>query len=67
MSREEAYAFVQSGAATAWDEERSFRGLVKGDAEVRDRIGDRIDELFDPARALRNLDVVFDRLEKVPV
>jgi hypothetical protein len=34
---------------------------------VRARIGDRLDELFDPARALRNLDVVFDRLEKVEV
>jgi adenylosuccinate lyase len=65
MSREDAYAFVQSGAATAWDVDGSFREWVEGDAEVRDRIGDRLDELFDPTRALRNLDVVFDRLEKV--
>jgi hypothetical protein len=34
---------------------------------VRERIGDRLDELFDPAAALRNLDAVFDRLEKVEV
>jgi hypothetical protein len=26
-----------------------------------------IDALFDPARFLRNLDVVFDRLAKLPV
>jgi hypothetical protein len=34
---------------------------------VRDLLGSRLDELFDPARALRNLDVVFDRLEKIEV
>jgi len=65
MSREDAYAVVQASASKAWDEDGSFRALVEGDAEVRARIGDRLDELFDPMRALRNLDVVFDRLEKV--
>jgi hypothetical protein len=34
---------------------------------VRELIGDRVNELFDPSLALRNLDVVFDRLEKVEV
>jgi hypothetical protein len=34
---------------------------------VRELIGARLGELFDPDRALRNLDVVFDRLEKVEV
>jgi adenylosuccinate lyase len=67
MSRDDAYAVVQSSAAKAWDEGSSFRALVNEDARVRDRIGDRPDELFDPKRALRNLDVVFDRLEKVEV
>jgi adenylosuccinate lyase len=65
MSRESAYAIVQSAAAAAWDEGASFRERIAADPEVRARIGDRLDELFDPGRALRNLDVVFDRLEKV--
>jgi adenylosuccinate lyase len=67
MPRDEAYAIVQSAAATAWDEGASFRDLVAADPRVAERIGDRLDELFDTGRALRNLDVVFDRLEKVGV
>jgi adenylosuccinate lyase len=67
MEREDAYGVVQSAAAKAWDEGASFREEVAANAEVLERIGSRLDELFDPGRALRNLDVVFDRLEKVQV
>lgn len=66
MARDEAYAIVQSAAATAWDRGESFREAVAANGDVRARIGERLGELFDPRRALRNLDVVFDRLEKVP-
>ena len=68
MSRESAYAIVQAAAASAWDSGASFREEISADAEVRARVApERLAELFDPARALRNLDVVFDRLEKVVV
>jgi adenylosuccinate lyase len=67
LLRDEAYAIVQAAAASAWDEGASFRELVAADPRVRERIGGRLDELFDPSTALRNLDVVFDRLEKVEV
>jgi adenylosuccinate lyase len=67
MARDEAYDIVQAAAARAWDEGASFRQVLDGDERVRERIGGRMDELFDPARAIRNLDVVFDRLEKVEV
>jgi adenylosuccinate lyase len=67
MTREDAYVIVQAAAARAWDEGDSFRQTLADDEPVRERIGGRLDELFDPARALRNLDVVFDRLEKVEV
>jgi adenylosuccinate lyase len=67
MARDDAYAIVQAAAAAAWDEGVSFRKAVAAGAEGRARIGDRLAELFDPARALRNLYVVFDRLEKVEV
>ena len=67
LARDEAYAIVQTAAAAAWDEGASFHDLLAADARVRERIGDRLDELFDPVAALRNLDVVFDRLEKVEV
>jgi adenylosuccinate lyase len=67
LPREEAYAIVQGAAATAWDDGASFRELVVADPRVDERIGEVLDELFDPSTALRNLDVVFDRLEKVEV
>jgi adenylosuccinate lyase len=67
MTRDDAYAIVQAAAGRAWDEGVSFRQTLTDDERVRERIGGRLDELFDPARALRNLDVVFDRLEKVEV
>jgi adenylosuccinate lyase len=67
MSRNEAYAIVQRAAASAWDEGASFREMIASDLEVRERIRDSLDKLFDPLRALRHLDVVFDRLEKVEV
>jgi adenylosuccinate lyase len=67
LSRDEAYEIVQAAAAAAWDEGASFRERVGTDPRVRDLLGSNLDELFDPARALRNLDVVFDRLEKIEV
>ena len=67
LPRDEAYAIVQDAAATAWDDDASFRELIASDPRVRERLGERLAELFDPAAALRNLDVVFDRLEKVEV
>jgi adenylosuccinate lyase len=65
MPRDDAYAIVQSAAARAWDEGAGFRDELEADPDVTSRI--QLGELFDPRRALRNLDVVFDRLEKVEV
>jgi adenylosuccinate lyase len=68
LPREDAYAIVQSAAAAAWDEGRAFRGEIEADTRVTSRLSrDRVADLFDPVRALRNLDVVFDRLEKIGV
>jgi adenylosuccinate lyase len=68
LPREEAYSIVQGAAAAAWDAGASFRGAIAADLRVRAVLGpDEIDGLFDPGRFLRNLDVVFQRLEKLPV
>jgi adenylosuccinate lyase len=67
MSREDAYGIVQAAAARAWDEGSSFRDEVAAHPQVRERLADRLPTLFDPDRALRRLDVVFDRLAKVEV
>jgi adenylosuccinate lyase len=65
LERDAAYVLVQAAAARAWDEGASFRDELAANADVTSRVD--LGPLFDPARALRNLDVVFDRLEKIEV
>ena len=63
MGRDEAYAVAQGAAMRAWKGEGDFRELLEADGEVRNRLGEDLDSLFDPSYALRNLNVVFDRVE----
>jgi len=65
LEREEAYRIVQAAAATAWDAGGSFWQELAANEAVTSRV--ELEPLFDPSRAFRNLDVVFDRLEKVEV
>ncbi|MDQ5809573.1 MAG: adenylosuccinate lyase, partial [Actinomycetota bacterium] len=65
MSRDDAYAVVQGAAMQAWEGEGGFRELLEGKEEVRERLGTDLKDLFDPAYALRNLSVVFERVEKL--
>jgi adenylosuccinate lyase len=68
MTRDEAYALVQSAAAAAWDEGASFRAALEADAEVTRRLDSvALEALFDPTRYLANLGGVFEKLEKLPV
>jgi len=64
LRRDAAYRIVQRAAQTAWDERRSFRGLLEDEAEVTDRIpAEKLDELFDYGRFVRNVPTVFERLD----
>ena len=66
LPRDEAYRVVQTAAASAWDG-GDFRAELGSNPEVQRLLSpDDLAALFDPARFLRNLDVVFDRLEKLP-
>ena len=65
MSRDDAYAIVQSAAMQAWQGEGNFRELLEENEEVRERLGKDLGDLFDPSYALRNLGVVFDRVEEL--
>jgi adenylosuccinate lyase len=65
MKRDEAYRVVQDAAMRAWEGEAGFRELLSRDADVRERLGDRLGALFDPAYALRNLGAVFGRVEEL--
>jgi adenylosuccinate lyase len=63
MGRDKAYALVQGAAMRVWEGEGGFRELLEADDEVRNRLGEDLDGLFDPSYALRNLNVVFDRVK----
>ena len=65
LSRDDAYKVVQSAAMRAWEGECGFRELLKKDEQVRTRLGESLDGLFDPGYALRNTGVVFDRVEEL--
>jgi adenylosuccinate lyase len=68
LSRDEAYRIVQTAAAEVWDEGGDFRGQLGSNPEVLRLLSpEELASLFDPSRFLRNLHVVFDRLEKLPV
>ena len=65
MGRDDAYQIVQGAAMRAWEGEGGFRELLEEDEEIRERLGDDLDDLFDPSYALRNLGVVFERVEEL--
>jgi adenylosuccinate lyase len=65
MSRDDAYAIVQGAAMQAWEGEGGFRELLEEKEEVRERLGTDLADLFDPAYALRNLKVVFERVDEL--
>jgi adenylosuccinate lyase len=68
MGRDDAYQVVQSASAAAWDAGAPFRETIGADPRVQAVVpAEEIGSLFDPARFLRNLDVVFDRLAKLSV
>jgi adenylosuccinate lyase len=64
MSREDAYLVVQKAAMKALDEDGpGFRALLEKDATVMERIGGRLDEVFDPWAGLEHTDLAYDRLQ----
>jgi len=63
MSREEAYLIVQKAAMQAMAPGgKEFRALLQENDEVMRRIGDRLDQLFDPWAGLEHTDLAFERL-----
>src|SRR5262249_51077138 len=59
-ARQEAYRWVQRAAHAALDGGVSFADALAGEPEIRKRLTRRaIDELLDPARHLRHVDLLF--------
>jgi adenylosuccinate lyase len=68
LSRDDAYRIVQKAAAASWDEGADFRATLGSNPEVQRLLSpEDLNELFHPARFLRNLGGVFDELEKLEV
>jgi adenylosuccinate lyase len=68
LRRDAAYRIVQRAAQTAWDERRPFRELLEQEADVAERLGpEKLDELFDYGRFVRNVPAVFERLDELIV
>lgn len=64
LTREDAYAIVQSCAHEAWNQPNGdFRKLITHDPRVTEHLSaEEIDGCFDPKYHLRNLDEVYQRL-----
>jgi len=62
LSREDAYAQVQRAAMRAVEEGRPMLALLREDAEVVDRVGARLDGLFDPAWYVRRAEEILSRV-----
>jgi adenylosuccinate lyase len=63
VSREDAYALVQRNAMPVWRGEGDFLKLLKNDTEVRKVLGaPELEELFDLAYHLKNIDFIFKRV-----
>jgi adenylosuccinate lyase len=63
LERGDAYRLVQVSAMRAWDDSLDFRELVRADPEVTARLdAAALDDVFDVAATVANVDTVFDRL-----
>lgn len=62
MERDVAYRLVQSAAHRALRGDGGFRQNLEAAPEVRQRLGSRLDDMFDPAPYLDQIDLSFERL-----
>jgi adenylosuccinate lyase len=60
LARDEAYRLVQAHAMRAWEEERDFGELVRGDPKIAGRVD--LEAVFELDATLRHVDTVFERL-----
>jgi adenylosuccinate lyase len=66
VERGEAYRLVQEEAMRAWEEERDFPELVRAQPEIASHLdAAALDNVFDLAATVANIDTVFDRLRRL--
>ena len=62
MAREEAYAIVHDRSMQSWQSSEDFRGLIRSEPEVAERLGrDELESLFDYGYYVRHVDETFER------
>jgi adenylosuccinate lyase len=63
VRREDAYRMVQEQAMKVWKEEKDFKTLILGSAELMKILPKKeIDELFNPQRSLKYVDYIFEQV-----
>jgi adenylosuccinate lyase len=63
LSREDAYLIVQKAAMEALDGKGpGFRALLERDEQVMKRVGDKLEEVFDPWAGLEHTEIAYERL-----
>jgi adenylosuccinate lyase len=63
MSREAAYDMVQQRAMQAWEEQTSFKNLVKAETSICNHLSDaEIDDCFDPRYHVKHVDTIFRKI-----
>ena len=63
ISREDSYKMVQRNAMKTWDTATPLIETLKSDEEVMNNISsERLDEIFDDKKMLKNVDTIFKRV-----
>lgn len=63
LTREEAYALVQTPAMACWKTGESYQDMVRKDTEISRHLDkNEIEQCFDLKHQLRNIDVIFKRV-----
>lgn len=63
FSREQAYDTVQPRAMQAWEEQRQFRSIIESTPAITEVLSAaEIEDCFNPAWHLKNVDTIFERL-----
>ncbi len=64
ISREDAYSYVQRCAMAAWESQKPLLDLLAKDSDVASLLTEEeIAECFDPRQPLKNVDIIFSRID----
>jgi adenylosuccinate lyase len=65
LSREDAYAIVQSNAMTSWNNNTSFLDLLKSDKRIKKLNKDELESLFELNYYFKHIEEIFSRFPEL--